>query len=173
MMGILLGNCQPQVRVPVEANIINDDQEYNTTSTPQTTTSMDEILDDDSDDDTVYFTTENIIPMNDSTVKDVVADRDSDNEILDDDSEDILADGGCAIDDNLYNNLQQIPSDDPCQLCHCAYGMKLCAFRDCAVPVGFEDCEPLPKAEGKCCPKQFECSKYLLYNNVYRKFERA
>ena len=159
MMGILLGNCQPQVRVPVEGNIIDDGNEDLTTLSPQTTSKA-EILDDDSDDDSIYFSTEKIIPtLDDGTAEDTLADRDSDNEILDDDSDDVQPGNGCTIDGQFFNNLDQLPSQDPCQLCHCAYGAKLCASRDCAVPVGFEDCEPLPTAEGKCCPDQFECSK--------------
>ena len=159
MMGILLGNCQPQVRVPVEGNIISNDNDDLTTLSPQTTSEA-EILDDDADDDSIYFATEKTMPMKDgSTIENTLDGRDSDNEILDDDSDDQPSDNGCTIDGKFFNNLDQVPSDDPCQLCHCAYGAKLCASRDCAVPVGFEDCEPLPKTEGKCCPDQFECSK--------------
>jgi hypothetical protein len=79
---------------------------------------------------------------------------------MDDDSDDALLTDACTFDGKVYDNLDRIPNDDPCKLCHCQFGVQICADRDCAVPVGFENCTPLPKPEGKCCSEQFECSKY-------------
>ena len=94
---------------------------------------------------------------------------DLDNEILDDDSDDSIFENisedekNCLFDGISYKHLASVPSEDPCKLCFCQYGMKLCASRDCAIPIGYEECTPLPKAEGKCCPDQFECSKYTSF----------
>ena len=94
---------------------------------------------------------------------------DLDNEILDDDSDDSIFENisedekNCLFDGVSYKHLASVPSEDPCKLCFCQYGMKLCASRDCAIPIGYEECTPLPKAEGKCCPDQFECSKYTSF----------
>ena len=87
-------------------------------------------------------------------------DSELDNEILDDDADEIIT-VTCTVDGVVYDNLASIPSEDPCKLCYCQYGATLCASRDCAIPVGYEECTPLPKAEDKCCPEQFECSKYF------------
>ena len=94
---------------------------------------------------------------------------DLDNEILDDDSDDSIFETisedekNCLFDGVSYKHLASVPSEDPCKLCFCQYGMKLCASRDCAIPIGYEECTPLPKVEGKCCPDQFECSKYTSF----------
>ena len=94
---------------------------------------------------------------------------DLDNEILDDDSDDSIFETisedekNCLFDGISYKHLASVPSEDPCKLCFCQYGMKLCASRDCAIPIGYEECTPLPKAEGNCCPDQFECSKYTSF----------
>ena len=94
---------------------------------------------------------------------------DLDNEILDDDSDDSIFENisedekNCLFDGVSYKHLASVPSEDPCKLCFCQYGMKLCASRDCAIPIGYEECTPLPKAEGMCCPDQFECSKYTSF----------
>jgi hypothetical protein len=86
--------------------------------------------------------------------------RDSDNEIMDDDSDDTLITDSCTIDGIVYNHLDRIPTFDICKLCHCQFGVQICADRECAVPVGFENCTPLKIPEWTCCPNQFECSKY-------------
>ena len=87
---------------------------------------------------------------------------------MDDDSDDILITvNTCTIDGKVYGNLDRIPNDDPCKLCHCQFGVQVCAERDCAVPVGFENCTPLEKPAGKCCPEEFECSKCNHCSKIY------
>ena len=79
------------------------------------------------------------------------------NEIFDDDT-DYDIDDRCYENDKVYSNNEDIPHSNPCKLCFCNFGTVVCADRECLVPKGYEDCKPLPTT--KCCPEQFECSKY-------------
>ena len=79
------------------------------------------------------------------------------NEIFDDDT-DYDYDDRCYENDKVYSNNEDIPHSNPCKLCFCNFGTVVCADRECLVPKGYEDCKPLPTT--KCCPEQFECSKY-------------
>ena len=62
----------------------------------------------------------------------------------------------CIVDDVEYNHLDDIPNNDPCQLCQCVDGNVICAVQDCSgPPENYKNCKP-KKVEGECCPK-YEC----------------
>ena len=91
---------------------------------------------------------------------------DADDEILDDDPDtDIVEEDTRALTctdeaGNVYENLEKMPSEEPCKLCFCTAGLKICAERQC-VPDGYNNCQAaVPIENGKCCAKQYECGKY-------------
>ena len=66
----------------------------------------------------------------------------------------------CVFVEKTYKDKEQIPSEDPCNLCFCTLGEVVCAIKECPVPTGKENCVALPAAEGECCPKEYQCGKY-------------
>ena len=66
----------------------------------------------------------------------------------------------CVFVEKTYKDKEQIPSDDPCNLCFCTLGEVVCAIKECPTPTGKENCVALPAAEGECCPREYQCGKY-------------
>ena len=65
----------------------------------------------------------------------------------------------CVFLQKTYKDKEQIPSDDPCQLCFCTSGELVCAVKECPIPAGMENCIPRQAPEGECCPLEYECGK--------------
>ena len=65
----------------------------------------------------------------------------------------------CVFLQKTYKDKEQIPSDDPCQLCFCTSGELVCAVKECPIPSGKENCVALQAPEGECCPTEYECGK--------------
>jgi hypothetical protein len=63
----------------------------------------------------------------------------------------------CNYNGSVYENFEDVPSGDPCQLCQCFKGDVICAERECITPTGYENCRPLPATDGACCPSSWEC----------------
>ena len=59
----------------------------------------------------------------------------------------------------IYENLAEVPSQNPCKLCQCTNGEIVCAVEECRLPDGLppSSCTALPLEPGQCCPK-YECS---------------
>ena len=70
----------------------------------------------------------------------------------------ILNTGECFYNDKIYQDFDDVPSTNPCNLCYCSFGEVICAERECLAPAGYEFCSPLPAVEGECCPSQWECN---------------
>ena len=65
--------------------------------------------------------------------------------------------GHCCIDGEKFEELDDVPNSDPCQLCQCIDGSVECATKECVPPDEFSTCVALPPLPGQCCPTQFEC----------------
>ena len=55
----------------------------------------------------------------------------------------------------IIQNLKDVPSKDPCQLCQCVDGAVVWATQECPAPTS-DDCQALPTKEGQCCP-EYQC----------------
>ena len=66
--------------------------------------------------------------------------------------------GECFFEGTVYQDFEDVPSSNPCNLCYCSFGTVICAERECLPPTGYDFCKPLPAREGECCPEQYECS---------------
>ena len=83
------------------------------------------------------------------------------NPITDDETttlEPMLNTGECYYNGNIYQDFDDVPSSNPCNLCYCSFGEVICAERECLAPEGYEFCEPIPAEENQCCPTQWECN---------------
>merc|ERR1719385_177157 len=56
----------------------------------------------------------------------------------------------------IIQNLADVPSKDPCQLCQCVEGSIVCATQECPAPPA-PSCRPLPAPSGVCCP-EYDCT---------------
>ena len=71
--------------------------------------------------------------------------------------QDVAAKTTCNVGDIVYEDDDEVPSEDPCNVCICDGGQIFCVKMKCTTPEGKENCTPLPAPEGKCCPEEFEC----------------
>ena len=69
----------------------------------------------------------------------------------------VKPEGVCFYDGQFYQDFEDIPSANPCDLCYCNYGEIICATRECLKPLGKENCTALPTLPGECCPTEFNC----------------
>ena len=69
----------------------------------------------------------------------------------------------CIYVEKTYKDKEQIPSDDPCNLCFCTSGEVVCAIKECPVPVGKENCVALPAPIGECCPVEYRCGEFQMF----------
>lgn len=58
------------------------------------------------------------------------------------------------VDNQVYQDGDPIPTDDPCEYCKCRPPGFACVLRECEVKPG---CKVIRK-EGECCP-QYQCGK--------------
>ena len=65
----------------------------------------------------------------------------------------------CTDNDIIYQDTEAVPNTDPCKFCTCNSGSVVCAERICSVPNGYDNCTPLTKNEGECCPATFMCGE--------------
>ena len=56
-----------------------------------------------------------------------------------------------------YENEAKVPTNDPCESCHCYSGEIMCSSEDCAFPDPALNCKEIHK-EGSCCP-DFNCPR--------------
>jgi hypothetical protein len=64
----------------------------------------------------------------------------------------------CLLNDTSFDHLENMPSDNICELCQCVNGIRVCAQRDCQpAPSNYKNCQKI-EIEGSCCPK-FECDE--------------
>ena len=78
----------------------------------------------------------------------------------------VKPEGVCFYDGQFYQDFEDIPSANPCDLCYCNYGEIICATRECLKPLGKENCTALPTLPGECCPTKFDCDKPALIPDV-------
>ena len=56
----------------------------------------------------------------------------------------------------IIQNLADVPSKDPCQLCQCVEGNIVCATQECPAPPE-ASCRPVTPPSGVCCP-EYDCT---------------
>jgi hypothetical protein len=64
----------------------------------------------------------------------------------------------CLYGTTIYDDFEDIPNTDPCQLCNCNAGEIQCFIKDCVTPHDLSKCQKLPIEEGSCCPK-YKCGE--------------